>query len=155
MKVGLRCGGVGWGVFESVALVPSLISLGYGSLLNVSSLRLRDTREMRREVGPYVVQILGSNLNAPETERNLALATCMAGDFSSGFLRQFLRQKTPHEFAAYWKKFYKTTNGGRDGSGAYRTLRELAELVDQARDVVNGLSTDELLSWFWSCPARS
>ena len=54
------------------------------------------------------------------------------------------RQQTPHEFAAYWKKFYQTTHGGRDGSGAYRTLRELAELVEQARDVVNGLSIDEL-----------
>jgi hypothetical protein len=34
--------------------------------------------------------------------------------------------------------------GSRDGSGAYRELREVAEPVDQARDVVNGLSTDEL-----------
>ena len=34
--------------------------------------------------------------------------------------------------------------GSRDGSGAYRELREVAELVDQPRDVVNGLSTDEL-----------
>jgi len=34
--------------------------------------------------------------------------------------------------------------GSRDGEGVRRGLQELAELVDQARNVVNGLSTDEL-----------
>jgi hypothetical protein len=76
------------------------------------------------------------NLNAPETERNSTQATCMALVINLRFLRQFPRQMIP----AHWRLV------GNDNAMFRREpgRRPSSELVDQARDVVTALSTDEL-----------